>query len=110
MWRSASGLCDSRFGKHLPTAVGSPDTAPLRPELPVREREPSPNPDPWWTCPFRNWSWTDSFPGSEKGESMTWDEITILVNRARAGDRQAYGELVERFQPTVYAVALARLR
>jgi RNA polymerase sigma-70 factor (ECF subfamily) len=41
---------------------------------------------------------------------MTWDEITILVNRARAGDRQAYGELVERFQPTVYAVALARLR
>ena len=41
---------------------------------------------------------------------MTWDEITILVNRARAGDRQAYGELVERFQPTVYAVALSRLR
>jgi RNA polymerase sigma-70 factor (ECF subfamily) len=41
---------------------------------------------------------------------MTWDEITILVNRARVGDRAAYGELVERFQPTVYAVALARLR
>ena len=41
---------------------------------------------------------------------MTWDEITILVDRARAGDRAAYGELVERFQPTVYAVALARLR
>jgi RNA polymerase sigma-70 factor (ECF subfamily) len=30
--------------------------------------------------------------------------------RAQAGDRTAYGELVERFQPTVYAVALARLR
>ena len=41
---------------------------------------------------------------------MTWNEITELVERARAGDRTAYGELVERFQPTVYAVALARLR
>jgi RNA polymerase sigma-70 factor (ECF subfamily) len=41
---------------------------------------------------------------------MTWNEITHLVERARAGDRSAYGELVERFQPTVYAVALARLR
>jgi RNA polymerase sigma-70 factor (ECF subfamily) len=41
---------------------------------------------------------------------MTWNEITTLVERARAGDRAAYGELVERFQPTVYAVALARLR
>jgi RNA polymerase sigma-70 factor (ECF subfamily) len=37
-------------------------------------------------------------------------EIIELVERARAGDRAAYGELVERFQPTVYAVALARLR
>ena len=41
---------------------------------------------------------------------MTWTEITSLVERARAGDRAAYGELVERFQPTVYALALARLR
>jgi RNA polymerase sigma-70 factor (ECF subfamily) len=41
---------------------------------------------------------------------MSWIEITSLVERARAGDRAAYGELVERFQPTVYAVALARLR
>jgi RNA polymerase sigma-70 factor (ECF subfamily) len=41
---------------------------------------------------------------------MTWNEITSLVERAQAGDRAAYGELVERFQPTVYAVALARLR
>src|SRR5207249_4589705 len=37
-------------------------------------------------------------------------EITTLVERAAAGDRTAYGELVERFQPAVYAVALARLR
>src|SRR5437870_3054927 len=41
---------------------------------------------------------------------MTWNDITNLVDRARAGDRLAYGELVERFQATVYAVALARLR
>ena len=41
---------------------------------------------------------------------MSWNEITELVLRARAGDRGAYGALVERFQPTVYAVALARLR
>src|SRR5271156_4300679 len=38
------------------------------------------------------------------------DEIKELVLRAQTGDRVAYGELVERFQPTVYAVALARLR
>ncbi len=37
-------------------------------------------------------------------------EITELVLRARQGDREAYGALAERFQPTVYAVALARLR
>jgi RNA polymerase sigma-70 factor (ECF subfamily) len=41
---------------------------------------------------------------------MTWDEITKLVIRAQAGERPAYGELVERFQPTVYALALSRLR
>ena len=41
---------------------------------------------------------------------MVWNEITSLVLRARDGDRSAYGELVERFQPTVYALALARLR
>ncbi|MBY0527995.1 MAG: sigma-70 family RNA polymerase sigma factor [Gemmataceae bacterium] len=41
---------------------------------------------------------------------MTWDEITDLVHRAQAGDKSAYGELAQRFQPTVYAVALARLR
>ena len=41
---------------------------------------------------------------------MSWDEIVILVDRARLGDRSAYGQLVERFQPGVYALALARLR
>jgi RNA polymerase sigma-70 factor (ECF subfamily) len=41
---------------------------------------------------------------------MTTNEIIELVTKAQTGDRTAYGELVERFQPTVYAVALARLR
>src|SRR3954452_19940252 len=41
---------------------------------------------------------------------MSWNEIKTLVEKAQTGDREAYGQLVERFQPTVYAVALARLR
>jgi len=41
---------------------------------------------------------------------MSWDEIFALIGRAQTGDRAAFGELVQRFQPAVYAVALARLR
>src|SRR5439155_21951003 len=41
---------------------------------------------------------------------MSWNEITALIELAQAGDRAAFGVLVERFQPAVYAVALARLR
>jgi RNA polymerase sigma-70 factor (ECF subfamily) len=41
---------------------------------------------------------------------MSTHEILPLVERARAGDRTAYGELVRRFEPVVYAVALTRLR
>jgi len=41
---------------------------------------------------------------------MNGDEIKELVERAQAGERQAFGLLIERFQATVYAVALARLR
>lgn len=37
-------------------------------------------------------------------------EISELVIRARGGDRRAYGELFERFQSTVYSIALSRLR
>lgn len=41
---------------------------------------------------------------------MSENDIKSVVLRAQSGDRQAYGELVERFQSTVYAVALSRLR
>ena len=41
---------------------------------------------------------------------MSMNEILPLVERARDGDRTAYGELVRRFEPVVYAVALSRLR
>lgn len=41
---------------------------------------------------------------------MNWEEITELVTRAQAGSHEAFGALVEKFQPTVYAVALGRLR
>ena len=41
---------------------------------------------------------------------MCWDEIFALIARAQTGDRAAFGELVQRFHPAVYAVALARLR
>lgn len=33
-----------------------------------------------------------------------------LVRAAQAGDREAFGELFERFQPTVYAISMRRLR
>ncbi|MGF1579363.1 MAG: RNA polymerase sigma factor [Gemmataceae bacterium] len=41
---------------------------------------------------------------------MSWNEVVELVVKAQTGDRAAYGELIERFQPSVYAVALSRLR
>jgi RNA polymerase sigma-70 factor (ECF subfamily) len=42
--------------------------------------------------------------------TMCWDEVFILIDRAKTGDRAAFGELVQRFHPAVYAVALACLR
>ena len=41
---------------------------------------------------------------------MSWTEIGLLVERAKGGDREAYGELVLRFQNSVYAMALGRVR
>ncbi len=40
---------------------------------------------------------------------MSWEEVTELVLRAQEGDRVAYGELVRRFQGSVYAMALTRV-
>src|SRR5204862_3606333 len=67
-----------------------------------------PDPDPGRG---RGQSSTDtSGKGSGRCVLMSWNEIIALIKRAQGGDRQAFGELVERFHPAVYAVALARLR
>jgi RNA polymerase sigma-70 factor (ECF subfamily) len=41
---------------------------------------------------------------------MSWTEVARLVHRAQAGNRNAFGELVERFWGAVFAAALTRVR
>jgi RNA polymerase sigma-70 factor (ECF subfamily) len=43
------------------------------------------------------------------GDWDEWSATAKLVRHAQQGDRDAYGSLIERFQPTVYAIALGRL-
>jgi len=66
--------------------------------------------DPWRNAGFRSGDIELSGGSGQVTRVMSWNEIAILVDRARSGDRSAYGELVVRFQPTVYALALVRLR
>ncbi len=46
----------------------------------------------------------------EQTRSSSWTEVAELVQQAQEGDREAFGRLVEQFQPTVHAIALRRLR
>jgi RNA polymerase sigma-70 factor (ECF subfamily) len=45
----------------------------------------------------------------EQIRTRSWTEVAELVQQAQEGDREAFGRLVEQFQPTVRAIALRRL-
>ena len=47
--------------------------------------------------------------GNVKREDSSMNEVVKCVRLAQAGDREAFGELVKRFQFTVHAVAKSRL-
>ena len=48
--------------------------------------------------------------GTSAFENMDRGRLVALVVAARSGDRTAFGELAAHFEPTVFAVALRRLR
>jgi len=39
-----------------------------------------------------------------------WDTVESLVLAAQEGNRDAYGELIQRFESSVYAIVYRRLR
>lgn len=41
---------------------------------------------------------------------MSWMEVEVLIGRAQGGDRQAFDELVRRFEGSVFAGALTKMR
>jgi len=43
---------------------------------------------------------------SRRASERTLAQVDVLVERARAGDRAAFGQLVERFRPRIYALGL----
>ena len=49
-----------------------------------------------------------TFRDSPASETQ-WTDVALLVRRAQAGDREAFGRLVEQFQRTVHAICLRRL-
>ena len=49
-------------------------------------------------------------PDARHTDKMAPDRLVRLVLAAQAGDRAAFGELAAHFEPTVFAVALRRLR
>ncbi len=50
-----------------------------------------------------------TFPSARTIDEDRWSELAETVVRAQAGDREAFGELVEQFERTVHAICLRRL-